>query len=97
MILVGLLIFIIVVLLIIIVTNKKDKDNEALEEIKTEIEKYFPPLEDGTLNMDETASQVKQELYEDTLDLNDLFNTISIKAIKNDDNFNFELRRANKS
>lgn len=63
--------------------NKPKKNNDKKEEEEIEI-----------LDVDDYPSY--KEVSDDTLNLDDLFKTMSIKVIKDDPDFDFDLIRTNK-
>lgn len=72
-------------------TNSDTKYDDVLTEISNLSKEGYDMIMNDPVNI------AKKEISEDTLDLDDLFKTISIKAIKNDKNFDFELKRTNKN
>ena len=79
-----LLIIVIFAFIFLKIWNKPKKNNNKKEE-EEEIE---------ILDVDDYPSY--KEVSDDTLNLDDLFKTMSIKVIKDDPNFDFDLIRTNK-
>ena len=78
-----LLIIVIFSFIFLKIWNKPKKSNNKKEEEEIEI-----------LDVDDYPSY--KEVSDDTLNLDDLFKTMSIKVIKDDPNFDFDLIRTNK-
>ena len=78
-----LLIIVIFSFIFLKIWNKPKKNNDKKEEEEIEI-----------LDVDDYPSY--KEVSDDTLNLDDLFKTMSIKVIKDDPNFDFDLIRTNK-
>lgn len=79
-----LLIIVIFAFIFLKIWNKPKKNNNKKEE-EEEIE---------ILDVDDYPSY--KEVSDDTLNLDDLFKTMSIKVIRDDPNFDFDLIRTNK-
>lgn len=62
---------------------------------KTQNRREIPEEEIEIVELDETTPQVekKDNVSDDTLDLDDLFKTMSIHVLKDDPNFDFGLQR----
>lgn len=80
---VFLLLIIVIFAFIFLKIWNKPKNNNKKEEEEIEI-----------LDVDDYPSY--KEVSDDTLNLDDLFKTMSIKVIKDDPNFDFDLIRTNK-
>ncbi|MDD6323456.1 MAG: hypothetical protein PUA73_02475 [Bacilli bacterium] len=80
---IPLLIVAIIVVTIIIIIPKQKKEEKPNYQINTNTS----PLEE----------EVKKEVMEETLNLDELFKTISFKTIKNDSDFDFGLKRTEKN
>ena len=80
---IPLLIVTIIVVTIIIIMPKQKKEEKTNYQINTNTS----PLEE----------EVKKEVMEETLNLDELFKTISFKTIKNDSDFDFGLKRTEKN
>ena len=78
-----LLIIVIFSFIFLKIWNKPKKNNDKKEEEEIEI-----------LDVDDYPSY--KEVSDDTLNLDDLFKTMSIKVIKDDPDFDFDLIRTNK-
>ncbi len=78
-----LLIIVIFAFIFLKIWNKPKNNNKKEEEEEIEI-----------LDVDDYPFH--QEVSDDTLNLDDLFKTMSIKVIKDDPNFDFDLIRTNK-
>ena len=78
-----LLIIVIFAFIFLKIWNKPKNNNKKEEEEEIEI-----------LDVDDYPSY--KEVSDDTLNLDDLFKTMSIKVIKDDPNFDFDLIRTNK-
>ena len=78
-----LLIIVIFSFIFLKIWNKPKKSNNKKEDEEIEI-----------LDVDDYPSY--KEVSDDTLNLDDLFKTMSIKVIKDDPNFDFDLIRTNK-
>lgn len=96
-------IIIIVVLIIIIVSlllvfkSKQEKNNPLSNELQKEIKDFMSEIENYDIEdvkMPEKEKIIKEEtkqISEDTLDLNDLFKTMSISIVKDKSDFDFGL------
>ncbi len=82
---IPLLIVTIIVVTIIIIMPKQKKEEKTNYQINTNTN--TSPLEE----------EVKKEVMEETLNLDELFKTISFKTIKNDSDFDFGLKRTEKN
>lgn len=68
------------------------KEDEEVDILKL----YEENRELGRAYLSKVSENVRKEVSDDTLDLDDLFKTISISKAKFNDNFDFGLKRVNK-
>lgn len=98
LIIIFVLIFIIAILCFVFLKKSSpkilEKNNAKYDDVLAEISSLSK--EGYDLIMNDPVNIAKKEISEDTLDLDDLFKTISIKAINSDNDFDFGLKRTNK-
>lgn len=95
-------IIIIVILIIIIVSlllvfkSKQEKNNPLSNELQKEIKDFMSEIENYDIEdikqpEKEIIKKETKQISEDTLDLNDLFKTMSISIVKDKSDFDFGL------
>ena len=90
-------ILIIIISLLLVFKSKQEKNNPLSMELQKEIKDFMSEIEN--YNIEDVKKPEKKEIIkeknnqinEDTLDLNDLFKTMSISIVKDKSDFDFGL------
>lgn len=90
------ILIIIIVSLLLIFKSKQEKNNPLSNELQKEIKDFMSEtenydIEDIKQPEKEIIKKETKQISEDTLDLNDLFKTMSISIVKDKSDFDFGL------
>ena len=89
-------ILIIIISLLLIFKSKQEKNNPLSNELQKEIKDFMSEIENYDIEdikqpEKEIIKKETKQISEDTLDLNDLFKTMSISIVKDKSDFDFEI------
>ena len=90
-------ILIIIISLLLIFKSKQEKNNPLSNELQKEIKDFMSEIENYDIEdvkkpeKKEIIKEKNNQINEDTLDLNDLFKTMSISIVKDKSDFDFGL------
>lgn len=90
-------ILIIIISLLLVFKSKQEKNNPLSMELQKEIKDFMSEIENYDIEdvkkpeKKEIIKEKNNQINEDTLDLNDLFKTMSISIVKDKSDFDFGL------